>query len=72
MELNKEKGFFLIPNFENYVIDVKRFKIKSMITNKEIKPLSNLNHVKFKLSRNGQAYYLTLIDIIESVIKKYF
>lgn len=72
MELNKENGFFLIPQFENYVIDVKKFKIINLTLNKEIMPIANLKVRKYKLSRNGQAHYLSLFEIMKSVIKKYF
>lgn len=72
MELNKENGFFLIPQFENYVIDVKQFKIINLTLNKEIRPISNMKAKKFKLSRNGQPHYLSLFEIMKSVIQKYY
>lgn len=71
MELNRENGFFLIPQFENYVIDIKQFKIINLTLNKEVRPL-NLKSKKFKLSRNGQSHYLSLFEIIKSVIHKNF
>lgn len=72
MELNKENGFFLIPQFENYVIDVKQFRVINLNSNREVRTLQTVKVKKFKLSRNGETHYLTLFEIMKSVIQKYF
>lgn len=71
MEL-ENKDFFLIPNFENYVIDTKRIIVKNLNTNVEVKPLKTSIIKKYKLSKNGIAEYLTLWEILLMIFDKNF
>ena len=72
MENFRENGFFLIPNYENYAIDTKRCRVINLKTNKEVLSISSSKVKKFKLFKNGQAYFVTLFDIYHWVIQKYF
>ena len=72
MDLDNEKGFFLIPGFENYVIDTKKIIIKNLNSNVEIKPLKTSIIKKYKLSKNGTNYYLTLWEILLMIFNKNF
>lgn len=71
MEL-ENKTHFTIPDFENYVIDTKKIIIKNMNSNVEIKPLKTSTIKKYKLSKNGVNYYLTLFEILLMIFKKNF
>lgn len=68
----RENGFFLIPDFENYAIDTKKFIILNLKSNKELKTISTSKVKKFKLFKNGQPHYVTLFDILHWVISKHF
>lgn len=74
MEIEKSNEVFnyLIPEFENYSFNIKELKVKSMASGKEIKLVSNLKVKKYKLYKNGNAYYVEKIKIIKSIIIKYF
>lgn len=67
MELDQDKNYFLIPKFENYVLDTNTFKIKNLKNNKVVRPLKHSKTFKFKLSKNGMNYYLTLWQILIAI-----
>lgn len=68
----RHEGFFLIPNFENYAIDPMSLTVTSLKNKTEILPVKAKRVKKYKLSKNGIAHYLTLFEILQSVIDKYF
>lgn len=70
MELDKEKRSYFIPGFDNYVIDTKKFIVKNFNSNKEIQPLKTSTDKKYKLSKNGATYYITLWQIMLLIFGK--
>lgn len=66
--IKEDQEFLQIPNFSNYVISISTFKIKNLSSGSEVKPLKNSKKIKFKLSKDGNTYYLTLYQILRSVI----
>lgn len=63
-----DQEYVQIPNFSNYVISIHTFKVMNLSKNCEVLPLKNSKKVKFKLSKCGVTYYLTLFQILHSVI----
>ena len=72
MELDKNKTHFSIPDFENYIIDTKKIIITNLNSNIEIKPLKSSLIKKYKLSKNGVNYYLTLFEILLMIFRENF
>lgn len=70
--MDLEKSHFIIPGFDNYVIDTKKIIIKNLNSNIEIKPLKTSNIKKYKLFKNGSNYYLTLWDILLMIFDNNF
>lgn len=71
MEL-KEKGYFLIPSFDNYVVDTRKIVIINLKSNLEVKPIKTSKTKKYKLSKNGMNHYLTLWEILLMIFSKNF
>lgn len=69
MELD-DKLFFQIPNFENYVINKDSFEIKNLKSDKPLRPIRSKGKKKFRLSKNGQYFYLSLWEILHSIFNK--
>lgn len=66
--ITEDQEFVQIPNFSNYVISIHTFKVKNLSKNCEVLPLKNSKKIKYKLSKCGVSYYLTLFQILHSVI----
>lgn len=72
MELDSNINYYSIPTFENYEIDTRKMVIKNKNTNAVISPLKTSTIKKYKLSKNGINYYLTLFEILLMIFRRNF
>lgn len=71
MDISNEKGFFLIPGFENYAINPKKIIVKNLNSDTVIQPLKTAGIQKYKLSKHGTNYYFTVWEIFRMIFSNY-